>query len=117
MKSRKRTLPVADETLAGLLEQREHFRAKFGREPGPEDPLFFDPDSEAATPQPFPVQRAQSIIADAMQAAGVHPRLVHAFRRTGLLVSEDNIELVPEQDLAAWQAALEEWDALQERSN
>ena len=34
-----------------LLQQREAFKAKFGRYPGPNDPVFFDPD--AAEPVPM----------------------------------------------------------------
>ena len=33
-----------------LLEQRAAFRAKFGQDPGPNDPLLFDPDKDEPTP-------------------------------------------------------------------
>jgi len=33
-----------------LVEQRAAFRAKFGRDPGPNDPLLFDPDKDKPTP-------------------------------------------------------------------
>jgi hypothetical protein len=33
-----------------LLEQGKAFIDKFGREPGPEDPVFFDPDKDVPTP-------------------------------------------------------------------
>lgn len=34
-------------TAAALLEEhRQAFREKFGREPGPGDPVFFDPDAD-----------------------------------------------------------------------
>jgi hypothetical protein len=33
-----------------LLEQRKAFIDKFGREPGPNDPVFFDPDKDVPTP-------------------------------------------------------------------
>jgi hypothetical protein len=32
---------------AALMEQRQAFIDKFGREPGPGDPVFFDPDKRA----------------------------------------------------------------------
>jgi hypothetical protein len=32
-----------------LLEQREAFIKKFGWEPGPGDPVFFDPDADTPT--------------------------------------------------------------------
>jgi hypothetical protein len=33
-----------------LRDQRAAFVAKFGREPGPGDPLFFDPTKDTPTP-------------------------------------------------------------------
>jgi hypothetical protein len=33
-----------------LQEQRRAFMEKFGREPGPSDPVFFDPDFDVPTP-------------------------------------------------------------------
>lgn len=35
-----------DAVEQALEEQLRAFRAKFGRDPGPDDPLFFDPDAE-----------------------------------------------------------------------
>ena len=33
-----------------LHEQKKAFMEKFGREPGPDDPVFFDPDKDVPTP-------------------------------------------------------------------
>ena len=33
-----------------LLEQHAAFRAKFGRDPCPSDPIFFDPDADTLVP-------------------------------------------------------------------
>lgn len=33
-----------------LLPQWEAFRKKFGRDPGPGDPFFFDPNADKPTP-------------------------------------------------------------------
>jgi hypothetical protein len=105
-----------DEETRELLDaQRELFRAKFGREPRPDDPLFFDP--EADEPRPLEVEKVTADIVRAMEAAGVHPRLIHAYRRTGLLVSEDNVDRLGPRELAEWRAALEEYDLLKASSN
>jgi hypothetical protein len=45
------SLHLSPEAKAIVERQEEAFRKKFGREMGPEDPVFFDP--EADTPQPF----------------------------------------------------------------
>jgi hypothetical protein len=44
-----------------------------------------------------------------MKAAGLDPALIHAFEKTGLLVTEQNHRLIPENDLAEWDAAIEEY--------
>jgi hypothetical protein len=46
---RKKKLPLGVVPMTplvhqALLEQRNAFIEKFGREPGPDDPVFFDPD-------------------------------------------------------------------------
>jgi hypothetical protein len=41
-----------DNYLREMMErQAERFRTKFGRDPGPEDPIFFNPDADE--PRPF----------------------------------------------------------------
>ena len=84
------------------------FREKFGRDPGPEDPLVFDPDAD--TPQPMPEGKMESIMGDIAIAAGLPPRFVYAIQRTGLLVTENNRHLIPEEKLQAWNEALLEYE-------
>ena len=55
----------------------EAFRDRFGREPLPDEPLFFDPDADSPV-QASPVQvRAQ--IADACRETGVAPSMLSNF--------------------------------------
>ena len=42
-------IPIDHQTSEIIAQQKKLFREKFGQEPGPEDPLFFDPG--VATPQ------------------------------------------------------------------
>jgi hypothetical protein len=44
-----------------------------------------------------------------MKAAGLDPAFIYAFEKTGLLVTEQNQHLIPENDLAEWDAAVEEY--------
>ena len=39
-----------------------------------------------------------------MKAAGLDPAFIYAFEKTGLLVTEQNQHLIPENDLAEWGA-------------
>lgn len=41
-----RTITLPPEAVAALREQEANFREKFGRDPGPDDPLFFNPDAD-----------------------------------------------------------------------
>src|SRR5665647_1469128 len=85
------TPDVAD-TLRPLLEsQREAFVRKFGREPGPEDPVFFDQTS--ATPT---FLREEDLHADAALTTEAHRRdigpdgmaIVTAWQELGYIVTE-----------------------------
>ena len=37
------SIPINQETAEIIVQQKKLFREQFGREPGPDDPLFFDP--------------------------------------------------------------------------
>jgi hypothetical protein len=48
-----------------------------------------------------------------MKAAGLDPAFIYAFEKTGLLVTEWNKHLIPDEDLADWDAAIEEYERKQ----
>ena len=55
-KKRTRTIALPPQAVVALKQQLQNFRDKFGREPGPRDPVFFDPDADtpiALTPERF----------------------------------------------------------------
>ncbi|MFG3117246.1 hypothetical protein ACGF4C_22940 [Streptomyces sp. NPDC048197] len=75
------------EALAGQLDA---FREKFGREPGPDDPLFFDPDAD----EPTRLSREyfdDMLLRMAEHAGemGVDPAFFHAWREVGYVVTEE----------------------------
>jgi hypothetical protein len=51
-----------------------------------------------------------------MKAAGLDPAFVYAFEKTGLLVTEQHQHLIPDEDLAEWGAAVEEYEAKQRKA-
>src|SRR6516165_4967727 len=89
-----RTIPLSQESRAALERQLERFREKFGREPGPDDPVFFDPDAD--DPQPIDEAVINEEMVNAMKAAGIRPSVIYAWNKTGLLVTEENRHLIPE---------------------
>ena len=48
-----------------------------------------------------------------VEAAGLDPAFIYAFEKTGLLVTQRNQHLIPENDLAEWDAAIEEYERKQ----
>jgi hypothetical protein len=95
------------ETAAIIENQIQKFREKFGREPGPKDPIFFDPDS--FTPQPYRLGQFQSETEKAMSEAGIRPEVIYAYRKTGLVVTEENYKKLPADARAEWEEAVKEY--------
>ena len=106
---KEKVIALSPEMMAMFEQLRQEFIHKFGREPGPEDPIFFDPDADE--PRPYPEERYNRDMVAALTASGAHPALIWAFLRTGLLVTEQNLPLLDADDLADWIAALNEYDA------
>ena len=99
-----RETPLPNEAMDVLAQQRRKFVERFGREPGPDDPVFFDAP---------PVEQLEFEMVQAMKKAGIDPALIYAFEKTnGLLVTEENKHLISDRDLASWQAAIDEYDAM-----
>ena len=98
---------------AALRDQRRAFRKKFGRDPGPDDPLFFDPDASGDTPVQITGQQLRTDTLDAMRKAGIAPALIYAYAKTGLLVSEANQASLPLGALNEWSAAIAEYERME----
>jgi hypothetical protein len=94
-----------DKHLREAMErQAELFREKFGRDPGPEDPIFFDPDADE--PRPFDLDIATREMAEELRhagiAAGIDPSLIEAWCELGYVVTEDTRHLFSASDIAVW---------------
>ncbi len=95
------------EVEEAMREQRALFVEKFGREPGPEDPIFFDPDADE--PTPLGVSGEMAMWEDMMAAAeeaGLDPALIHAARELGFLLIEANQHLFSAMEVEAWRQAV-----------
>src|SRR6516225_17528 len=93
---------MSQEMVDLLEEQRQMFIDKYGREPGPNDPVFFDMP---------PLEHIEHQTVEAMKRAGIDPAIIYAYEKTGRLVTEENQHLLPETALDEWQAAIEEYEA------
>jgi hypothetical protein len=95
-----KSVPMSDEMKELLEEQRQRFVEKHGREPGPDDPVFFDLP---------PLEHVEHQMVEAMKAAGLDPAFIYAYEKTGRHVTEQNQHLLSDRDLAEWQAAIDEY--------
>ncbi len=89
-----------------LAEQARAFEARFGRPPGPHDPLFFDPHAD--TPQPMPVAGIEAATTAMLHAAGVCGAWIYAYQHTdGLLPRPDGF--TTDADARDWHAAADRY--------
>ena len=112
-KGESKAVPLNAEAQRAIQEHLRKFREKFGRDAGPEDPIFFDPDAD--TPQPISKAGLDEMTAEILSAAGkagVRPELIYAMRKTGRIVTELNQQLLNDDELQEWQDAIEEYLAL-----
>src|SRR5213594_1495259 len=66
------------ELARAMKNQLRAFKKKFGREPGPNDSVFFDPDVD--TPQPIPIEKLRATVIEAAKKAGLDPdRVLRTF--------------------------------------
>ena len=95
-----KSMPMTEEVHEVFQQLRQAFIDEHGREPEPDELLFPN--------MPHPEHLEAMMVTD-MKAAGIDPAFIHAFEKTGLLVSEKNQHLIPENDLAAWRSAVKEY--------
>lgn len=100
--------PEIEETLAELFCR---FRENFGRDPGPNDPIFFDPHSDHPLPlRQEALNEVWERLADAMVCQGeMTHETAYAMKKTGLLVTEQTKHLLRDAELRVWNKALEEY--------
>jgi len=90
-----------------IERQLEAFRKKFGRYPGPDDPVFFDPDENKLVP--LSDEEYEHAVFAAMSQAGLDPALIYAFKRTDTMVTESNKHLLTKKELRQWNDAINEY--------
>ena len=103
-----------DHEIARVLrKQHKAFRKKFGRDPLPHEPVFFDPAKER--PEPLAAGALESDVLEAMKRANIPPEIIFAYLKTGLLLSEENAASYSPDVRAEWQAAIDEYFRLEQQ--
>ncbi len=93
-----RSTPLSGEMMELLEGQRQAFVEQHGREP---DDLLFD-----GLP---PLEHVEHFMIEMMKEAGIDPAIIYAVEKTGRIVSEENQNLLTDQELAEWEAAIQEF--------
>jgi hypothetical protein len=105
----ERTVPLRPEVHEVLKDQERAFVAKFGREMGPDDPIFFDPNAD--TPQPMetdsPEMRRE--FGEAAKNAGIPEELIYATNKTGIILTAENRDLLPDNQVKEFEDAVREY--------
>jgi hypothetical protein len=91
-----------------LEANRRAFREKFGRDPGPEDPVLFDPDADEPTPlSPEGWQAGFEAMRQAAEDAGVDPAYVAAWQEVGYMVTDENRHMFTAAEVQAYLDAVD----------
>jgi hypothetical protein len=105
------TIMRLDPGAADALEsQCRRFEDKFGRPPGPDDPLFFDPDADE--PQPLPATGVETATVAMLEAAGISPAWIYACQNTGGLLPGPDGTFATASDRAEWDEAVSRYASL-----
>lgn len=91
-RTRSRSSKVSSQLEKLLRKQRKRSIKNFGREPGPKDPVFFDPHAD----EPIPISE-KSFDTDLLQAmlnAGTPPEIVYDYVKTGLLPAKNTARTI-----------------------
>ena len=89
-------------------EQLKRFIKKFEKEPRPEDPIFFYLDAD--TLQPFSKEIFNEELSEIMRKTGIDERLIKAYKRTGLIVTQENMDVLTPEELEGFERAMESED-------
>ena len=101
------TVPMSPELAEGLEQQLEAFRKKFGREPGPGDPVFFDPDADE--PKRLDPARMHRDVMEHLIQFGLAADKIYAYGKTGFLMDEDGWKNATKEAREEYEAALDEF--------
>ncbi|WP_054697690.1 SEC-C metal-binding domain-containing protein [Syntrophomonas palmitatica] len=93
-------IPLPNNVTNILKKQYQKHIDTFGREPGPDDLVFFN------VPSGIDLEKETVKI---MEEAGIPGELIYAYKKTGRLVSEENKKYLTDAELKEWKDAIAEY--------
>jgi len=109
-------ISCSDDVQTELRLQLRAFRRRFGRDPSPADPVFFDPSSGFTLARALDLDELERDMIRVMYRARIAPELMYAYLRTGLMVTQENQQYLSAKDRDDWNRAIVEY-ARQLRGN
>ena len=98
-----RIVPMAPELAEHLIETKNNFEAIMGRKPHKHDPILLGQFLHSM----YDMERETIHL---LKQSGADPAHIYAYQKTdGLLMTEHNLNLLPDNDIAEWQAAIDEY--------
>jgi hypothetical protein len=113
-RKKSRAVPMFPGAAEIVRQQIEAFRKKFGRDPGPGDPLFFDRDKDL--PTPLDLSDIEDEVMQALRKVGVEPQIIYAYKKTGLIGVAGAINNWPADRRKEWEDSIDEYFALEEQA-
>ena len=110
-----KVIQLGQDGAAMIEAQRRFFEEKFGRPPGPDDPLFFDPDADE--PQPMSLPGVETATVSMLEAAGISPAWIYAYQHTDGLLPRTDGSFTSERDSAEWHEAVDRYMKLHQAAS
>jgi hypothetical protein len=113
-----KTIKLSRQAVNILGQMKQAFIDKFGREPGANDPIFFDPDADE--PRFFSdalITEMEEVLCSAMHKAGFDPAVIYAYKKTGLLVTEESKRHLSRAEMKEWREAINEYHVKYDQSD
>jgi hypothetical protein len=109
----KRTYRLNADAILAVRNLQNVIRVKFPGDPDFDDVLAFDPESD--TPQPAVEEKIRKMMGDTADSMGLDADIAHAIRKTGLLITDRGKHLLDDDQLSAWNEAIDEYVRLSKR--
>jgi len=111
-RQRSRQQSLEQMAARAMRKQLKAFRKKFGRDPGPGDPVFFDPDKDV--PTPIDPEVFDKNLLEALLKSGAPPQIIYAYKKTGLLGVQGKMDLWDAESRREWEDAIDEYFKLED---
>ncbi|CAM3906750.1 SEC-C domain-containing protein [Cohnella lubricantis] len=101
-----RSIPIDIPEFGEFLnDQKIEFNKIFGRDPGPNDPLFFQQYLTS-------IDQYQDEFIQIMREVGISEEYIYAYKATGRIVTEDNMDFLTDVEYQEWSNAVQEYFTL-----